>query len=540
MDYIVPGVVEITRSGTQPIYNSFAEPGWDNSVSPSGTSWNSIYTEPNNGQNFAYNKIGNNFNSNTIDNDFGSGGGQNQGNVINEVFENNTIGQSMYNNVIGNHFVNNTVGDNFENNAIKNYFASNTVGDVFESNTIGDVFNTNTIGDNFESNTIKNYFIGNSILNGFESNEIGDYFGNSGSGPGSPVQNIIFDDFKYNKIGNFFGNDTNFPTVGGGSNGDGGNIINIGFQFNVIGDNFIFNAIDEGFRYNQIGNHFWLNVFGVGTESNILGNYFVGNGGGDFPLPMGDYFASNKFGNYVAFNWFTGLYFQNNNIGNFFGTAAEFPAISNRILDNFQNNTIGNYFGYDPITPGDGGNYIEVDFQNNKIGNNFTYNATYGTFSDNVINNDFTSNIVYDNFNYNRIDTAIDTVDFTTYLSGVTSISFSSVGIGTPGTYTGLTSTGGSGSGATFDVVVDAFSAVTSVSINDMGQNYITGNTLTIDGALYGGVGGVDSISISVLDVNIPSVYQTYNCQLFEIGGGAKKLSYYDDSSVLVITDVNL
>ena len=118
VDYIVPGVVGITRSGTQPIYNSFAEPGWNNSVSPSGTSWNSIYTEPNNGQNFAYNKIGNNFNNNTIDNDFGSGGGQNQGNVINEVFENNTIGQSMYNNVIGNQFTNNTVGDNFRYNIV--------------------------------------------------------------------------------------------------------------------------------------------------------------------------------------------------------------------------------------------------------------------------------------------------------------------------------------------------------------------------------------------------------------------------------------
>ena len=655
VDVVVPGVVELTRDNQGGLYNTITDtPPFNNQwPGPGDTEWNSIYTQSNNGERFAYNKIGSDFKYNTIGSDFGFGGSVAQGNVINDAFQYNTIGQFMYNNVIGNYFTNNTVGNEFENNTIKNYFIGNTVGDSFTSN------------------------------------DIGNFFGNYGNAEGSPLQNVIFNNFSNNKIGDYFGNSYNFPIITGGTTGDGGNVINDNFQFNVIGDNFIFNAIDEGFRYNQIGNHFWLNVFGVGTESNILGNYFVGNGGGDFPLPMGDYFASNKFGNYVAFNWFTGLYFQNNNIGNFFGTAAEFPATSNRILDNFQNNTIGNYFGYDPITPGDGGNYIEVDFQNNKIGNNFTYNATYGTFSDNVINNDFTlnqinfnfnfnkignlfsnnlidfdfagndvpyffysssvsaycqnnkfgsgnffntiganfygntignsfigndildgfdsnkignsmggfingntigndfmsnnigdyfrsneigdsfisnqignvfdgnislfnnfmynritddftSNIIYDNFNYNRIDTAIDTVDFTTYLSGVTSISFSFVGIGAPGTYTDLASTGGSGSSVTFNVVVDAFSAVTSVSINDMGQNYITGNTLTIDGALYGGVGGVDSISISVLDVNIPSVYQTYNCQLFEIGGGAKKLSYYDDSSVLVITDVNL
>jgi len=654
VDIIVPGVVELTRDSQGGLYNTITDtpPFFYQWPGPGDTEWNSIYTQQNNGERFGYNKIGNNFIDNTIGSDFGYGDGNPYGNIINDNFENNTIGQFAYNNVIGNEFKGNTIGDNFEDNTIKNYFLGNTIGD------------------------------------GFESNEIGNYFGNDGSALGTPLQNIIFNNFKYNKIGNFFGNDANFPTVTGGTNGDGGNIINDNFQFNVIDDNFIFNAIDEGFRYNQVGTNFWFNVFGIGAEGNVLGSYFVGNGGGDFPTPMGDYFASNKFGNYVAFNSI-GYYFQSNNIGNFFGTAPVDLGISNTILDNFQNNVIGNNFGYDPLTPGDGGNLIEVDFQHNKIGNGFNYNTTFGAFYDNVINNDFTlnlinynfnfnkignlfsnniidsdfagntvdyffyssdvstycqsnkfgsgnffntlgsnfigntigssfigndildsfegnkvgsamggfifgntigfncfsnnignnfrsneigdgfsfnqignafdgnsslfnnftynsigdnftSNVIYNNFTYNRIETELDSIDFGAYLSGVTSISFSYVGVGTPGTYTNLASTGGTGTDATFDVVVDASSAVTSVVIYDMGINYMTGNTLTIDGALYGGVTGVDSISINILEINTPSVYQTYNCQLFEIGGGNKKLSYYDDSSVLVITDVNL
>ena len=338
VDYIVPGVVEITRSGTDPIYNVVSEANWNNSVSPSGTTWNSIYTEPNNGENFSYNKIGNEFQNNTIGNNFGFGGSQNQGNVINEVFENNTIGQSMYNNVIGNYFTN------------------------------------NTIGDNFESNTIKNYFIGNSILTGFESNEIGDYFGNNGTGPGSPVQNIIFDDFKYNKIGNFFGNDTNYPTVGGGSNGDGGNIINDGFQFNVIGDNFIFNAIDLNFTNNKIGNDFWFNSFDPNTSDNVIGNLFVGN-------VISSNFISNNLGNYSPFNEID-TNFQYNKIGDFFGNAGS--GTQNIISNGFTNNNIGNYFG-DDGTQTAGGNIITSAFTKNQI------------LSTKVFNYDFTSaTYVYD------------------------------------------------------------------------------------------------------------------------------------------------
>jgi hypothetical protein len=42
--------------------------------------------------------------------------------------------------------------------------------------------------------------------------------------------------------------------------------------------------------------------------------------------------------------------------------------------------------------------------------------------------------------------------------------------------------------------------------------------------------------------VNYPtaSVYQTYTCQIFERAGGDKRLSYYDNSDVLTITNINI
>jgi len=104
VDIIVPGVLEITRGNQNGIYNEVTENSWNGSISPSGTVWNSIYTQPNNGERFAYNTIGDNFIDNTIGNDFGYGGGQPNGNLILGEFRSNTIGAYMYNNIIGNYF----------------------------------------------------------------------------------------------------------------------------------------------------------------------------------------------------------------------------------------------------------------------------------------------------------------------------------------------------------------------------------------------------------------------------------------------------
>jgi len=142
VDIIVPGVLEITRGNQNGIYNEVTENSWNGSISPSGTVWNSIYTQPNNGERFAYNTIGDNFIDNTIGNDFGYGGGQPNGNLILGEFRSNTIGAYMYNNIIGNYFTNNTIGDDFENNNISSFFQSNTVGDSFQWNVVNTIINS--------------------------------------------------------------------------------------------------------------------------------------------------------------------------------------------------------------------------------------------------------------------------------------------------------------------------------------------------------------------------------------------------------------
>jgi hypothetical protein len=536
-DNVVPGVLEIFRGdGDSGIFNQKQEGSYDYDVSPIDTEWNSIYTEPNNGKNFAYNKIGSGFAQNIIGNDFGFGGSQAQGNLINDSFTDNTIGQFMYNNVIGNYFTNNTIGDNFENNSIKNYF------------------------------------IGNSIANNFESNEIGDYFGQNGG----LLQNTIFNNFKYNKIGNFFGNELNFPTVSGGTGADGGNIINDGFQFNQIGDNCIYCAFDLNFDNNKVGNDFWLNVFGANNNNNTIGNLFVGNvGEAGFPSAIGNGFAGNTIKNFTAFNQI-GSNFSNNEIGNYFGNGGT----SNYIAPNFSNNKIGDYFGDDgSATAGEnfinitfGGNEIGPSFYNNtidnfdgngsfganKIGHNFYSNVISGytyyneighdfysnfisdEFHSNKISSNFANNSVYVNFNNNIIESdAIDSIDFTQYVGNISTYTLTSSAGGSDSIYTDLPgATDGVGINGTFDVVVTG-GVVTSIVVNNVGQYYANGNTFVIDGSLIGGTTITDDVTITIDTVTEPSVYGNYNCTIFKRPDGNNRLSYFSNLDVLNVKDIN-
>ena len=597
VDVIVPGIIEITRGNQGGIYNVVSEGNWDSNLSPSGTTWNSIYTEPNNGKRFGYNKIGNNFYNNIIDNDFGYGGGYTEGNIINDDFRDNIIGEYFYNNNIGNYFTNNVVGEYFQNN------------------------------------TIKNYFLYNTILNGFESNNIGDYFGNNGTAPGSPIQNFIGDNFKYNNIGNFFGNDTNFPSVNGGTNGDGGNIIADNFLFNRIGDNFVYNVTDNIVDYNNIGHDAWFNYFGSNTRHNTIGDLFVGNSGtGGFGTSMGISFVSNKLSNYSAFNEI-GDNFQYNSIGDFFGNGGT----SNTINDGFSDNTIGNYFG-DDGSHTDGGNVINNNFYDNLIGNKFYGNTIDPLFYSNDIGNEFYNNIIQDNpgdgefqdneigngfngnttsgwfyrnkiangfngntnigdyfnsnvigdsfqsnnigdyfnsnvigdsfqsnnigqdfyyntidpsfdsnittttFNSNKIKTQISSVDFTDFYGNITGFTYSATGsTASDNIYVGLSqdSTTGIGVNATFDIEVSG-GTVIGVTGNTQGKLYIISEELTILGSQIGGTDGVDDVVITVTGISqLPSVYESYTCDIFERQGGTKRLSYYDSSDILTITNIN-
>ena len=69
----------------------------------------------------------------------------------------------------------------------------------------------------------------------------------------------------------------------------------------------------------------------------------------------------------------------------------------------------------------------------------------------------------------------------------------------TPGTYYGVALTGGSGSSATADIVVNSGGAVSSVTPRIYGKGYAVGNTLSAAAANIGGTGSGFSYTISTL-----------------------------------------
>ena len=70
------------------------------------------------------------------------------------------------------------------------------------------------------------------------------------------------------------------------------------------------------------------------------------------------------------------------------------------------------------------------------------------------------------------------------------------------GTFTGVASTGGNGSGATFDVVRNTNGTIASVTVNDGGLGYADADTLTIAGNLVGGATPANDITVTAATVN--------------------------------------
>jgi hypothetical protein len=114
-----------------------------------------------------------------------------------------------------------------------------------------------------------------------------------------------------------------------------------------------------------------------------------------------------------------------------------------------------------------------------------------------------------------------------------------------------VTVSGGSGSNATFNIDVNS-GAISAISLANGGDGYIIGNTLSVSGSQFGGTNSVDDFIITVNllysdDITItitevserPSVYESYNCQIFERKGGNKRLSFYDDNDILTIKNIN-
>jgi hypothetical protein len=401
-------------------------------------------------------------------------------NVFHYNFINNKFGDSCFNNTFFDDCYNNNIGNYFYNNITDDDFDGNVIGNWFRNNKITSNFQYNRIGENFENNyLVQNSFYRNNIMNYFQNNQISN------------------GDFQNNEIGNQFGN----------------------------------NKIYSQFYKNDIGNGYNGNTHYADSYGNLIGNGFNGNNVfcQMYENKIGDIFESNDLGddlNYGAYSFYKndiGSDFRNNDC---FGTFA-----FNRIGSEFYNNTIEDGFGYGVNTS-----------QGNSIGSYFYGNTIGEYFYNNTIADGFFDNQIYDYFQMNNIKVPfLNGIDFTFYYGNITGITWSTSASGlTDNTYTNLNgSITGTGENATYDVVVSG-GVVTNVTINSVGKFYQIGTQTTLPGEYHGGITGIDDIIVTVTGISpTPSVYESYNCDLFKNAGNIDRLSFYDSQDILTIKNIN-
>jgi hypothetical protein len=408
-----------------------------------------------------------------------------------DFYENIVTGQ-MWRNLIGNDYNNNIIIQDFQNNHILNQFNNNKIIDDFYKNNIGNGANNNWFFRNVYGNTIGNALNQNKVYANFNDNiNISEYFNN----------NVIYSVFFANNISTNFQNNT----VGKSSEIEDyqfyqnvignlckGNSFTGNFYMNQIGENFYGNLTSYDFRRNRIGTDFYFNTIEVEFQDNSIGNYFYSNS-----------IKSN---------------FQQNMIAN-----------------GFNNNTIKDFFAYNIIGNDFYANLIENDFgfgggvsRGNKIGNKFQ-NCDIGEyFYDNNIVDSFTDNTVGEYFQYNSVKNSVGLVNFAQNLGNILTVSYGSPS-GVDNSYISLPSTTtGSGTGATFDITV-AGGVVTSAIVNVSGSKYAVSDTVTVAGSLFGGVDGVDDLTLTVLTISdTPAVYTTANCDIFRQSDGSLLLQTYE------------
>ena len=378
----------------------------------------------------------------------------------------------------------------------------------------------------FSNNEIQNEFKGNLILRGFSINKIG--FGFSG--------NILHDEFISNTTGGFFySNDVN------------------SFYSNKVGDEFWGNTIGDNFSYNEIGNWFGSNNISSNFRNNTIGKSFQNN----------TIAADFGFGGSESQNNIIGDYFQENTIGEYF--------YNNKVASYFENNTVGYFFQRNNIDTEIYGEDFIINYGNIV---SFTHQSSGTTSTPGVYNVDGTTNghgessrfeitisggtvssvsLVQTGNQYEVGDTIIISGN---EILGQTGVIETFTPNGSPtgllnDTYIGLTVSGGSGSNALFDIEVSSGS-IDTINLNNGGDGYVIGNTVSIIGSYFGGTNGVDDIIITVDsiysdDVTItitevsekPSVYEMYNCNIFKRGDYLNRLSYYDNDDILNIKEIN-
>lgn len=78
-------------------------------------------------------------------------------------------------------------------------------------------------------------------------------------------------------------------------------------------------------------------------------------------------------------------------------------------------------------------------------------------------------------------------------------------------TFTGVAATGGTGSGATFNVTRSANGTITTVTLNNGGKDYGTGQVLTVPGASIGGTTPTDNLLVTVSTTNTTTTVATFS-----------------------------
>lgn len=420
--------------------------------------------------------ISGNFTNNTI-------GNGSYNNTFNDDCDNNQIGDSFYNNSTNDDFDGNIIGENFNNNYITANFNNNRIGSDFNFNILlGGSFYRNNIGNNFESNTWTN--------GDFQNNEIGNQFSN----------NEIYQDFYNNDIGNGYNNNQSYSNfyrnlIGNGYNG---NIVYSQFYENNIGQVFNGNTIGistnvGGFNFigNNIGNDFRTNTIRYNFESNSILNDFYNNSlfGNFYKNSILNGFEGNTIG--ASDNTIT---FENNQILNTFkGNNIQGDFWSNQIKTNFKANETFGEFGYNNVGYSFFVNIMSGQTISNNIGDYFEFNTCYGSFSYNTIGTNFDSNEVQDGFGFGG----------GSYRGNVIGNNFFDNSIG--------------------EYFYD----------NTIGDNF-TNNTV-VD------FFQMNRVCNSVISNDFSSathVYGFYNCEIFTNSVGSQRLSYYDGSDVLNITNI--
>ncbi len=469
--------------------------------------------------NLTDNHIGNDFRDNRL---LSENGDDFEDNLIGNGFRNNIVYSRFYKNHLLDNFRDNVIGDygnlenirfyrnyiknNFNDNRIKRDFQNNQIGTNFQSNEINGEFGRNTILNGFNGNIVGNYFWGNNIGNAFNNNNIfDDFFGNKTDYEFS--ENIISNEFNTNTIGSYFTNNIpsnvdlfgwyNLSTV---STRTYDNFLNsVGGQLGrkIIGKEFVMRVISTSqyfkikfIQWTEGGNGGGLQYEReeIDSNGNSIGpivTFTKTNYGSEVDVIVPGILEITRGNNQGIYNtitegsWNSGVSPEDtewNSINTEPNNGRRFAY--NKIGNSFRNNIIDNDFGYGGGNPE--GNIINDNFEGNIIGE-FMYN--------NVIGNYFRSNTIGSNFENNTIKNYF-----------------------------------------IYNTILDSFESntVDNNFVSNIVNSYFQQNII--------------KTSVNSIDFTTgPSthVYGDYTCEIFKRPDSNIRLSYYDNSDVLNITNVD-